>query len=133
MPRASAFLFPLGVLALTRTLACADEDESFRMDVLYCENAIEHAKACCPLLAPLRQSCRHAHSEEDHPCSCSSSDEYTTTVDTNPTLSITESERLLESDCEAIRAQQGCEKLQEQIVQRTTVQGSNYQSACAGE
>jgi len=129
MPRASAFLFPLGVLALTRTLACANEDESFRIDVFYCENAIEHARACCPTLTASKNSCRRSHYEQEHACGCSGG-EYTTTSGTNPALTISDSERILDSDCSALRANEGCERVQVLVSRVQSYAGSNYATAC---
>jgi hypothetical protein len=108
--------FALGVVAV---FACGngngndEDDNQFRDDVIWCEEAAAHLEQCCPGFDPRQVHCRFYYSHKE---GCSS----TTTTLTKPAFSIEESKCVHHTSCEALVESGACVRAADAGAPRTT-------------
>jgi hypothetical protein len=121
MPRSALpfFAFPLVTLLLTGGVACdlntVRDDDNFRSTVIYCESAVEHAVSCCPGLRAHSDACFQHYERTTRDCGCSGSGSASSEEGTEPLLTIASSEAILGTSCDALAANDGCDRLAEQL------------------
>src|SRR5687767_4211556 len=103
-PILTALILTLGLVGTVRA-ADVDEkdDDNFREDVLLCEEALAHARSCCPALTTPYDACRFYHRKLRKSCGCSRSGSTGHHSDTWPALKVDESEDILEASCDDLR------------------------------
>lgn len=115
----------LVALVLSRGVAVAgttDVDaDNFREDVILCENAVAHAKTCCPNLAAPQTACVYHDSLTTTNCGCEQdgTSDYSGQI-TTPVIDVATSSTILGSSCEALAADDGCARLATELAKPNT-------------
>jgi hypothetical protein len=124
----SAMWIPLAVGAL---LACGGgttvDDNNFRQDVFYCEEALGVLSSCCPSFAALGIPCQYSYSfAPSNTGGCGAG----TTTEVDPALSLPESECILSTPCDELVANGVCARAQTASAysNKDTSTGSNFEN-----
>ena len=111
MPRRS-FTAPAAALLVGALFACegsgsttTTDDDNFRADVLYCEEALAYLSSCCPAFDPTKVPCHYYFTQTT---GCDNSSSYSET----PALDQPQSECILSYRCDALVADKVCERAQ---------------------
>jgi hypothetical protein len=106
----------------------ATDDNQLRADVVYCENAVAHAKSCCAGIAVPSQACTfHEASGKERCEGCGVTGTVTVDEHRYPVLTVQASQDLLSQTCDDIATQNGgCPRLAEVLASDNFVDnGSN--------
>lgn len=111
---------PLGAalaLVIAAFLACDDndkeDDDQFREDVIWCEEAAAHLSECCPKLDVTALGCRFYYSRHE---GCGS----VTTTSTEPAFTKDESKCMRDTSCSVLVSSGVCERAADAGAARTT-------------
>lgn len=98
-------LLALGILAITGGIACepglTQDDDNFREDVLYCENAVARVEECCHVTAA-SDVCRFHRLTRRSDCGCTQTGTRSHSESISPVLHVDESRALLDVSCDAV-------------------------------
>jgi hypothetical protein len=112
---------PAGVLfatAVATVLACSSgeddkDDNQFRADVIWCEEAVARLATCCPGFEPMRVECKYYYS---HVRSCGPD----TMTKVEPAFTTDESRCIIDTPCDALVANDVCRRAQDARAVNTT-------------
>lgn len=115
----------IGALLVAGGLAChpgvESDDDNFREDVLYCENAVAYVESCCPGVTPPNDACLYHHYSRETSCGCSSEGSYD---DRRTVLGTEASKSILSSTCEQLAYDGGCASRAAQLAENNYTSGS---------
>ncbi|MBX3209656.1 MAG: hypothetical protein KF764_31775 [Labilithrix sp.] len=119
--------FALGVALV---LACNDngyekDDDQFREDVIWCEEAVARLERCCPSFDAMKIECNYFFSRSE---GCSS----TTTRRTSPALDEDESRCVIDTSCDALVERGVCERAAAGGDARSSVVTVDHSSSTSG-
>jgi hypothetical protein len=116
--------FALGISAV---LACSrdndeEDDNQFREDVIWCEEAVAHLEKCCPNFDTTRVACTFYYSYDE---GCGTS----TTRRTDPAFDKEESRCIRNTTCDALVAQGVCERARDGGAARSSITTTSSSSS----
>jgi len=100
-----------------------EDDNQFREDVIQCEEAVARLTSCCPDFDGSRVLCNYYYSYDESTCSPSQ------TRFVHPALSLDESGCVIDTSCEALRANGVCKRAQEARTYTSDVIADNSRPA----
>jgi hypothetical protein len=107
-------LIALAILVITGGIACEPgvtrDDDDFREDVLYCENAVAHIEDCCHIGAA-RDVCRYHRLTRTSDCGCLENGSTRHEEEISPVFPVGESRDLLDASCEDVDCNTMTERL----------------------
>jgi len=100
-----SLLVLLPLLLSVRPAHAADDDDNYRSDVLYCEEALGKLAECCPSFVTSEVACTYERRE-------SSGCDWSTTVTVRPAFNDAESRCILASTCQVLVGSGVCPRAQ---------------------
>jgi hypothetical protein len=102
----------VSVIGVVGGIACTAtrDDNNFREDVLYCEDAVAQTKACCPDVVVPPRACTFHQYVDVEDCGCETGEDRDE-EHTWPVIDVATSRSIIDKGCAELAANDGCAAL----------------------